>query len=244
MINEKIREKSIPVMSIMLAAVLLTSCGNYKPPYERGYDEGYQAGYVAAGGNAAEAETNAAEAKTAESSAVDPAEAEAVSSGQEEETVTQERSILQTIVASKNQHDQENEGAADEGSDPASEIEEGGTEAVPEDAESGEVLGDGSEPNEGGGGSAGIPDGRIISADAVNEALYSHPEVIDGLREIYADTAIFGEYVGDSETHLLHRVDGPHFAELTYNTIVVFDGSKSLDEILSEGFYSPCSCIE
>ena len=78
----------------------------------------------------------------------------------------------------------------------------------------------------------------------MNDALFTHPEVIDGLRDLYPDTAIFGEFAGDSETNLLHKVDGPHFGELTYSTIVVFDGSKSLDDILNEGFFTKCSCCD
>ena len=50
--------------------------------------------------------------------------------------------------------------------------------------------------------------------------------------------------MGDSETNMLHKVNGPHFAELGYDTIVVFDDSKSLQDILNEGFYTKCSCID
>ncbi len=230
-------------------AMLLTSC-NYKPPYDRGYEEGYEAGFTAAGGDASQMPAPEPGTDTPES---------------------HERSAISDMMSSKPDEAPE-EGAADTaaGQSGAEDISEGGEvtvttvdetpseEAAPETAgaaaenteaeqtQDSEVLGNGSEPaeNSGGGGGSVIPEGRIIAAEAVNEALYSHPEVIDGLRQIYTDTAIFGEYVGDSETNLLHKVNGPHFAELGYNTIVVFDDSKSMQDILNEGFYSKCSCCD
>ncbi len=236
---------------IVSVFMLLTAC-NYKPPYDRGYDEGYQAGYTAAGGEAAAA-----------------AQTQAASVSQQEvSSEPKEKSHLMSIMSTKKEDSDkadedsdsgedtdapESDETADTAEDEASaQITEETADVQPDESQTGEapegaeVLGNGSGPSDDGGGSQGsaIPEGRIITADAVNEALYSHPEVIDGLRQIYADTAIFGEYVGDSETNMLHKVNGPHFAELGYDTIVVFDGSKSLQDILNEGFYTKCSCID
>ena len=48
--------KSIAVLIFIWTSVaLLSACGSYKPPYQRGYDEGYEAGYEAAGGEASPA---------------------------------------------------------------------------------------------------------------------------------------------------------------------------------------------
>lgn len=218
----------ITIVYALLAVAVLSGC-NYKPPYQRGFDEGYAAGVEAAGGGVSESQS---EAEGDDASA----------------KVT--RSAMPSLMSSKSEEADESTAdgdASDDGETDAS-AEDVATEDISgSDSTDSEVLGEGLEPSEtdaSSGGSVGIPDGRIISAEAVNEALYSHPEVIDGLREIYPDTAIFGEFVGDSETNLLHRVDGPHFSELGYDTIVVFDGSMSLQDILDEGFYTKCDCID
>ena len=215
----------ITIVYALSAALFLSGC-NYKPPYQRGYDEGYAAGIEAAGGETAETETGA--------------------DGEDDDSEQTTRSALPSLISSESNDEDDGSVPDEEGTDSPSEstVSEEETDGSSTDAE---VLGEGSEPSEAdasSGGGAGIPDGRIISAEAVNEALYSHPEVIDGLREIYPDVAIFGEFVGDSETNLLHRVDGPHFSELGYDTIVVFDGSMSLQDILNEGFYTKCDCID
>ena len=244
------------IMYIVTAIALLSSCGSYRPPYQRGYDEGYEAGYAAAGGDVAEIPGS------------DKTETESAGSADTgSEPVTREKSGLSSIISSKKDKEKdedkkeseeesddtaasEGEAAADTGTSETVTAEVTKQDTAPEtdtssdEQENAEVLGEESEPAQSGGSTASIPEGRIIAADAVNEALYSHPEVIDGLRQIYPDTMIFGEYVGDSETNLLHRVNGPHFAELTYNTIVVFDGSKSMDDILAEGFFTKCSCCD
>lgn len=238
------RRNVVFMMNIMLAVMLLSSCGSYKPPYQRGYDEGYQAGYTVAGGDAAQMPEHQSEENVS-----DPGEKSPVQSilSVKEDTKQQDEAVQETET-----NDAAEDAGADTNTDTGAEDDTGDApEEAVETAEAeassdsgAEVLGDGSEPAESGGGPAGIPDGRVISAEAVNEALYSHPEVIDGLRDLYTDTAIFGEYVGDSETNLLHKVNGPHLAELTYNTIVVFDGSKSIDDILNEGFFTKCSCCD
>ena len=79
---------------------------------------------------------------------------------------------------------------------------------------------------------------RVITAAAVNEALYSNPEVINGLLNIYEPQYIFGDFVGDSGTNTLHKVGGSYFNSLTYDRIVVFDSSKSVQDVLDEGFYT------
>ena len=183
--------------------------------YKPPYDRGYEAGYAAG--------VAAAGGSVSEGAVADTAPA---------------KSAL-TSMTSKTEDE-----ASEEVSEASSE------EAGTEEAEHGgtvsgsEVMGEGSEPSGETEGGSGIPDGRVILADAVNEALYSNPEVIDGLREIYPDNAIFGEFVGESENNLLHKVGGSHFSELGYDTIVVFDGSKSVQDILDEGFYSKCSCMD
>ena len=225
--------KPISVSVLILTAILMTSCSSYKPPYQRGYDEGYEAGYVAAGGDAAEA----AASEAASLSANEKAEAKQEKSADSKEEKSDAPAETSTEEAAATSDDSAN--AAETSVDTAAD-----TEASSESTENGEVLGEGSEPVGDSAGSGGIPDGRIISAAAVNDALFTHPEVIDGLRDLYPDTAIFGEFAGDSETNLLHKVDGPHFGELTYSTIVVFDGSKSLDDILNEGFFTKCSCCD
>lgn len=202
------------LISACCLSSLLYGCGSYKPPYDRGYEEGYAAGVAAAGDSVSEGSAAGASV---------------------------EKSALPSLMTAKTEEAASDSGeAAGESAVQA----EGETAQSSEGTSGGEVLGEGSEPAEEAGGTAGIPDGRVILADAVNEALYSNPEVIDGLREIYADNAIFGEFVGDSGTNLLHKVGGSHFSELGYDTIVVFDGSKSLQDILDEGFYSKCSCID
>lgn len=232
---------------IGLAVLFLGGC-NYKPPYQRGYDEGYAAGYAASDGEVSEdAPTSDASVKGTEAKSVltvrsdkadeaDKAESADDDSRPEEDNIADE--------ADDTGDDGDDEAYAESGNDDSS-------PDVTEDADADEgsgadVLGEELEPADSGesSGSSGIPAGRIITADAVNEALYSHPEVIDGLREIYADTAIFGEYVGDSENNLLHKTGSSHFAELGYDTIVVFDDSKSLQDILNEGFYTRCDCID
>ncbi len=226
--------KPISVSVLILTAILMTSCSSYKPPYQRGYDEGYEAGYVAAGGDAAEA----AASEAASLSANEKAEAKQEKSADSKE----EKSDAPAEASTEEEADKtadDSTKAAETSVDTAADA-----EASSESTENGEVLGEGSEPVGDSAGSGGIPDGRIISAEAVNDALFTHPEVIDGLRDLYPDTAIFGEFAGDSETNLLHKVDGPHFGELTYSTIVVFDGSKSLDDILNEGFFTKCSCCD
>ena len=226
--------KPISVSVLILTAILMTSCSSYKPPYQRGYDEGYEAGYVAAGGDAAEA----AASEAASLSANKGAEAKQEKSADSKE----EKSDAPAEASTEEEADKtadDSTKAAETSVDTAADA-----EASSESTENGEVLGEGSEPVGDSAGSGGIPDGRIISAEAVNDALFTHPEVIDGLRDLYPDTAIFGEFAGDSETNLLHKVDGPHFGELTYSTIVVFDGSKSLDDILNEGFFTKCSCCD
>lgn len=225
--------KPISVSVLILTAILMTSCSSYKPPYQRGYDEGYEAGYVAAGGDAAEA----AASEAASLSANEKAEAKQEKSADSKEEKSDAPAETSTEEAAATSDDSAK--AAETSVDTAAD-----TEASSESTENGEVLGEGSEPVGDSAGSGGIPDGRIISAAAVNDALFTHPEVIDGLRDLYPDTAIFGEFAGDSETNLLHKVDGPHFGELTISTIVVFDGSKSLDDILNEGFFTKCSCCD
>lgn len=250
------RKRIIFITYIVTAFVLLEAC-NYKPPYDRGYAEGYQAGYTAAGGEAS-----------------DSPEAQAASDSQTSVTpeVPEKSHLLSMVSKSDDEGAKADKDSADGGDEASAESDEAADTSADDTAEAdtsaestgesedpasggdqesqppegAEVLGNGSQPSaeEGGNQGSAIPEGRIIAADAVNEALYSHPEVIDGLRQIYADTTIFGEYVGDSETHLLHKVNGPHFAELGYDTIVVFDGSKSVQDILNEGFYTKCSCID
>ena len=226
--------KPISVSVLILTAILMTSCSSYKPPYQRGYDEGYEAGYVAAGGDAAEA----AASEAASLSANEKAEAKQEKSADSKEEKSDAPAEASTEEGADKTADDSTK-AAETSVDTAADA-----EASSESTEDGEVLGEGSEPVGDSAGSGGIPDGRIISAEAVNDALFTHPEVIDGLRDLYPDTAIFGEFAGDSETNLLHKVDGPHFGELTYSTIVVFDGSKSLDDILNEGFFTKCSCCD
>ncbi|MBQ9606580.1 MAG: hypothetical protein IJV16_05325 [Lachnospiraceae bacterium] len=225
----KKRHLLICIYFFVLSA-LLYGCGNYKPPYQRGYDEGYAAGVEAAGGSVPEASEESGESDT------DTAEERTIPSlltvGSDEDGETEEDESSDAAQTDDAQTDDA------ESNDPETDVtgeEEQGSDT--------DVLGEGAEPSGDTGTPAGIPEGRIITADAVNEALYSNPEVIDGLREIYADTAIFGEFVGDSETNLLHKVGGEHFSTLGYDTIVVFDGSKSLQDILDEGFYTKCSCI-
>lgn len=227
-------------MNTVLAVILLSSCGSYKPPYQRGYDEGYQAGYTAAGGAAAQVPEQESGQPVS-----DPDEKSAIQSilSVKDDTKQQEEAVQETETIDAAEGAGEGTEADTVAEEDTGETVEASLEIEAEEASS-EVLGDGSQPAESGGGQSAIPDGRVISAEAVNEALYSHPEVIDGLRDLYTDTAIFGEYVGDSETNLLHKVNGPHFAELTYNTIVVFDGSKSVDDILNEGFFTKCSCCD
>ncbi len=235
--------KPISVSVLILTAILMTSCSSYKPPYQRGYDEGYEAGYVAAGGDAAEAAASEAASlsanKGAEAKQEKSADSKEEKSDAPAEASTEEAAATSDDSAKAAETADDSTKAAETSVDTAADA-----EASSESTENGEVLGEGSEPVGDSAGSGGIPDGRIISAEAVNDALFTHPEVIDGLRDLYPDTAIFGEFAGDSETNLLHKVDGPHFGELTYSTIVVFDGSKSLDDILNEGFFTKCSCCD
>ncbi len=245
------------------ALLLLSSCGSYKPPYERGYDKGYEDGYAAAGGDVSDMPEK--EVSGTGEGAEDKAEETAEDAGAKEEKKTHEKSGLSNLISSKKDKDsgEKEEAAKEESAEAAASSAENtpAEEAAPAEQEKTEVtvqtetqsteaqeanvLGEGSEPVESSAGSGGgIPEGRIISAEAVNEALFSHPEVIEGLRDIYPDVSIFGEYVGDSETNLIHKVNGPHFGELRFNTIVVYDGSRSLDDILNEGFFSKCSCCD
>lgn len=235
------KKRVITTAYLLTLIMLLTGC-NYTPPYQRGYDEGYAAGLQAAGG-----EAPATDAAADNSAAQDTA---AQDSGAATPQPEKSASPLSSLLSSKSDdtgddaddsgdaEDTEDNGEDDDGSDDVSAEETG--DGSEEDASEAEVLGEG--PSQQGGG-GGIPSGRIIAAEAVNEALYTNPEVIDGLRELYPDTAIFGEYVGDSETNLLHRVGSDHFNQLGYDTIVVFDGSKSLQDILNEGFFTQCDCI-
>lgn len=239
-------KKYFPVIAYLVAVMMLTSGCNYEPPYQRGYNEGYAAGIEAAGGDPAEivkdqppaseeaSNTGKSHIASIVSSKKDETgdKAEAGDSGDNEAVETHEASASD---AGEDQVEEQGEGGEE---DAVEAEEEGGQEEGSQEEGSSEVLGEGQSP------SGGIPSGRIIAAEAVNEALYSNPEVIDGLRQIYPDEMIFGEFVGDSETNLLHRVGSDHFNQLGYNTIVVFDGSMSLQDILNEGFFTKCDCIE
>ncbi|MCR5774571.1 MAG: hypothetical protein K6G42_05755 [Lachnospiraceae bacterium] len=221
--------------------MLLSAC-SYKPPYQRGYDEGYAAGVAASGGSVSSdgAEENGAQdnAKGKISHTLSLSAEDDDEKGDQTDDVTEGTSTADNAAgdAAGTGADDTAETVTAESAPGAAEVSENGTEGSDS-----EVLGEGSEPAEGG---SGIPSGRIIAAEAVNEALFSNPEVIDGLRQIYPDNAIFGEYVGDSETNLLHKVGSQHFNELGYDTIVVFDDSKSLQDILDEGFFTKCECMD
>ena len=229
------------IIYIGLAVLFLDGC-NYKPPYQRGYDEGYAAGVAASDGGASEdAPTPDASVKGTEARSILTVRSDKADKAEKAESADDDSRPEEDDIADE---------ADDTGNDADDEVyEESGNDDSSADVtedEGADVLGEELEPADSveSSGSSGIPAGRIITADAVNEALYSHPEVIDGLREIYADTAIFGEYVGDSENNLLHKTGSSHFAELGYDTIVVFDDSKSLQDILNEGFYTKCECID
>jgi hypothetical protein len=224
------KKGSLTIAYLVAVTMLLSGC-DYEPPYQRGYNEGYAAGMQAAEG--------------------DPAAAAEETPAASEETPAAEKSPLSSFMTSRHDEpkdsseDSADEGDGEETEDPGEdtgedtgEYQEDTGEAASEEGSS-EVLGEGQSPQSG-----GIPEGRIIAAEAVNEALFTNPEVIDGLRQIYPDEMIFGEFVGDSETNLLHRVGSDHFNQLGYNTIVVFDGSMSLQDILNEGFFTKCDCIE
>ncbi|MBO5551406.1 MAG: hypothetical protein J5966_05550, partial [Lachnospiraceae bacterium] len=145
------------LISVFVSAVLLNGCGNYKPPYDRGYEEGYAAGVASVG--------------------------ESVSGDTVPEPKLAESALPSLMPAKTEENDTASEEAA-AASDEESAAEDAGSS---EGTSAGEVLGEEGEPSGGSDGSGGIPEGRVIRADAVNEALYSNPEVIDGLRMIYAD---------------------------------------------------------
>lgn len=246
--KRRIHIRSIRNMVLMMAAVIwLTGC-TYQPPYKRGYNEGYAAGYSDGSSGAPEA-VKADTTETTVSSDEKKEEGDKESRDKEKpgkETVKEETAGSGETEKSKDDKPAEQ---AEQAEDTASEAaggavaESDGTETAGADgaAESSEAS-EGAAPAS--GGATKDWGGRIIRAEAVNEAMYSNPEVIEGLREIYDDRQIFGEFVGDSGTNQLHKVGGPHFSSLTFEELVVFDETKSVEDIINEGFYTKCSCMD
>lgn len=251
--SNRSRTKAYIILMCICIAVCMTlsACGNYKPPYQRGYDEGYSAGYSDGSSGAPEAVSrDEAADDDVKESVSDSASAEQQPKAQDDDSDNAKKSGGLTSLS----------GSSDDGSDKsipddnkATEEDTSagdGTEAANDDTDAvvaesdnagNEVLSESDAPAE--SGAAKSWGGRVIRAEAVNEAMYSNPEVIEGLRQLYDDRQIFGEFVGDSGTNKLHKVGGSHFSSLTFEELVVFDETKSVDDILNEGFYVQCECM-
>ena len=229
--SKKSRTKAyiIPVSVCIAICMMITACGSYKPPYQRGYDEGYSAGYSDGSSGAPEA------VSTDVAKAADKGDSTGDSASDVQNTKDGDDGSTDKNEADEAETPEEDTSAADvtEVADDTSGM---------DDSASVEVLAETDGPTE--SGAAKSWGGRVIRAEAVNEAMYSNPEVIEGLRQLYDDTQIFGEFVGDSGTNKLHKVGGSHFSSLTFEELVVFDETKSVDDILNEGFYVKCECME
>ncbi|MCR5746198.1 MAG: hypothetical protein K6G03_00635 [Lachnospiraceae bacterium] len=245
---------------IVATAILFTGCGNYKSPYDRGYGEGYEAGYSDGSNGKPAAENAGSGSETGQSDGSGQAD----ESKQSGETSQSDASSKDTGGEADNTGNEAGDTAAGETGDTSeggsaegeaalsgaeSEAESSGAEGnaaeagvdTAEGGSEGEVLSENAEPAA--SGEIKSWGGRVIRAEAVNEAMYTNPEVIDGLRQIYQDTQIFGEFVGDTSTNKLHKVGGPHFASMTFDQLVVFDENMSVQDVLNEGFYTECECM-
>ena len=243
--KRRIHIRSIRNMVLMMAAVIwLTGC-TYQPPYKRGYNEGYAAGYSDGSSGAPEA----VKADTTETTVSSDEKKEEGDKESRDKEKAGKETVKEETAGSKETEKSKDDKPAEQAEDTASEA-AGGAMAESDGAETAGADGaaESSEASEGAapasGGATKDWGGRIIRAEAVNEAMYSNPEVIEGLREIYDDRQIFGEFVGDSGTNQLHKVGGPHFSSLTFEELVVFDETKSVEDIINEGFYTKCSCMD
>ncbi len=237
----------ITLVSVCIAiCMMITACGSYKPPYQRGYDEGYSAGY--SDGSSIASVSGNRDMTAADNN--DPAgqgtsDEQGKTAGDDDSDKAKKSGILTFLSGSSDDGTDKNEADEAETSkeDTSADDVTGAAEDMPvtDDGVSAEVLAQTDVPTE--SGDTKSWGGRVIRAEAVNEAMYSNPEVIEGLRQIYDDSRIFGEFVGDSGTNKLHKVGGSHFSSLTFEELVVFDETKSVDDILNEGFYANCECM-
>lgn len=67
-------------------------------------------------------------------------------------------------------------------------------------------------------------------------------KIISILSDCYTKEGIYGDFIGDSSTRLLHATNGECFSNIDIENMVLFDGS--LDYVLSNGYYSKCTCIK
>ena len=239
------------MLAVMLTAVIcLTGC-TYQPPYKRGYNEGYAKGY-------SDGSSGAPEAVSSDGTVSVSSNGE----GASDEKAGGLSNVIQSSDKDADQKDEEKKeeatesAAAEENAESAENAETGesgeqeatadaGADTTTESTGDNAATGSQSGESESATGEATKDwGGRIIRAEAVNEAMYSNPEVIDGLRQIYDDKQIFGMFVGDSGTNQLHKVGGSHFASLKFEELVVFDETKSVEDVINEGFYTKCSCMD
>ncbi len=242
--NGKRKNVILQMLAVMLTAVIcLTGC-TYQPPYKRGYNEGYAKGY-------SDGSSGAPEAVSSDGTVSISSNGE----GASDEKAGGLSNVMQSSDKDADQKDEEKKEEATESAaaEESTENTESGEQEATADAAAettAESAGEGeaAESQQGSDSATGAATkdwgGRIIRAEAVNEAMYSNPEVIDGLRQIYDDKQIFGMFVGDSGTNQLHKVGGPHFASLKFEELVVFDETKSVEDVINEGFYTKCSCMD
>ena len=173
--SKKSRTKAyiIPVSVCIAICMMITACGSYKPPYQRGYDEGYSAGYSDGSSGAPEA------VSTDVAKAADKGDSTGDSASDVQNTKDGDDGSTDKNEADEAETPEEDTSAADvtEVADDTSGM---------DDSASVEVLAETDGPTE--SGAAKSWGGRVIRAEAVNEAMYSNPEVIEGLRQLYDDT--------------------------------------------------------
>ena len=67
-------------------------------------------------------------------------------------------------------------------------------------------------------------------------------KVISILSDYYSNEDIYGDFVGDNSTKLLHATAGECFNKIEKDNLVLFDGS--IDYVLNRGYYQKCNCID
>ena len=85
--------------------------------------------------------------------------------------------------------------------------------------------------------------GIITIKDAMSEMSQEDRNQLVSLMSKYYDIeSLYGYFVGDYSTLLLHSVDGHCFEKISYDNLVIFDGS--LDYVLENTDYKKCKCMK
>lgn len=85
--------------------------------------------------------------------------------------------------------------------------------------------------------------GIVTIKDALDEMTEEESKQIISIMSNYYDLEyLYGYFVGDYSTYLLHAVDGPCFEKISYENLVLFNGS--LDYVLYNTEYKECKCMK